>query len=166
MLFINYVLSSILNNRLQKGDIFSSTKNGEQATMTRIMEDIKHTDDALEIDGFAKRLRELRRQKNLTQIELGELVGITGAHIGRYERGSAKKPSAETIKRLAAVLGVSSDYLIEGTSENAAKAKIDDQKLLRQFQEIETLPEEDKEVVTKFLEAFLLKKKIQAWTTE
>jgi transcriptional regulator with XRE-family HTH domain len=111
-------------------------------------------------DGFSERLRELRKHKNLSQTELGKLVGVHYTHIGRYERGISR-PAADTLKRLADALGVSADYLIEGAVEEAAKARFEDRELLRQFQEIEKLPEEDKLVVKKLLDAFLTKKQLQ-----
>ncbi|MBL0382043.1 MAG: hypothetical protein JKP90_20970 [Desulfofustis sp. PB-SRB1] len=62
---------------------------------------------------------------------------------------------------MADALGVSSDYLIEGTTADAAKAKFEDRELLLQFQEVEKLEEEDKQVVKKLIDAFLTKKHIQ-----
>jgi len=48
-------------------------------------------DDAQEkapaMDGFAQRLWELCRQRDLSQTELGERVGVHYIHISRYERG-------------------------------------------------------------------------------
>jgi len=111
-------------------------------------------------DGFAERLRELRKQKGLSQTELGERVGVHYTHIGRYERG-VSRPAADTLKRLADALGVSGDYLLEGAVEEAARARFEDRELLQQFQEIEKLPEEDKAVVKRFLDAFLTKKQLQ-----
>ncbi len=102
----------------------------------------------------------LRKQKNLSQANLGKLVGVHYSHIGRYER-KISRPAADTLKRLADALGVSGDYLIEGTTEEAAKARFEDRELLCQFQEVEKLPEEDKMVVKKLIEAFLTKKQIQ-----
>ena len=58
-------------------------------------------------EGFAERLRELRKQKGLSQTELGERVGVHYTHVGRYERG-VSRPAADTLKRLADALGVSS----------------------------------------------------------
>lgn len=113
------------------------------------------------LDGFAERLRTLRKQKNLSQTELGTLAGLHYTHIGRFERG-ASRPSGDTLKRLADSLGVTSDYLLEGATEEAAKAKFEDRELLRQFQEVEQLPDEDKNVVKKLLDAFLTKKHLQS----
>ncbi|WP_455820005.1 helix-turn-helix domain-containing protein [Pseudomonas cerasi] len=82
-------------------------------------------------------------------------------HIGRFERGTSR-PGGDTLKRLADALGVTGDYLLEGASDEAAKARFEDRELLRQFQEVEQLPDEDKEVIKKLLDAFLTKKQLQA----
>ncbi|MBY0573684.1 MAG: helix-turn-helix domain-containing protein [Undibacterium sp.] len=112
------------------------------------------------LEGFALRLRELRKQKNLSQTQLGQLAALHYTHIGRFERG-ASRPSGDTLKRLADALGVSSDYLLEGAIDDVAKAHFADRELLKQFQEVEHLPEEDKNVVKKLLDAFLTKKHLQ-----
>lgn len=44
----------------------------------------------------------------------------------------------------------------------AAKARFEDPVLLQQFQEVEKLPEDDKHVVKRLLDAFLMKKQLQA----
>jgi len=114
----------------------------------------------LMVEGFAERLRQLRKQKNLSQTEFAQLVGLHWNHIGRYERGTSR-PSADALHKLAAVLGVSADYLIEGTTDDAAKASFQDRDLLRIFQEVETLDPQDKEVIKKLIEAFLMKRQLQ-----
>jgi len=50
---------------------------------------------------------------------------------------------------------------MEGATEEAAKARFEDRELLRQFQEVEALPDEDKLVVKKLLDVFLTKKQVQ-----
>ncbi len=111
-------------------------------------------------DGFPERLRTLRKQKNLSQTELGQLAELHYTHIGRFERG-ASRPGSDTLKRLADALGVSGDYLLEGATEEAAKARFEDRELLKQFQEVERLPAEDKYIVKALLDAFLTKKQLQ-----
>lgn len=112
------------------------------------------------LEGFAQRLRELRKQKGLSQTQLGQLADLHYTHIGRFERG-ASRPSGDTLKRLADALGVTSDYLLDGAHDAAAKARFADRELLKQFQEVEQLPDEDKNVVKKLLDAFLTKKHLQ-----
>lgn len=128
-------------------------------SQTVLMAQVLDMTDKLE--GFAQRLRELRKQKNLSQTELGQLAELHYTHIGRFERGTSR-PSGDTLKRLADALGVTSDYLLDGAADEAAKARFEDRELLKQFQEVERLPDEDKHVVKKLLDAFLTKKQLQA----
>jgi transcriptional regulator with XRE-family HTH domain len=109
--------------------------------------------------GFAQRLRELRRQRNLSQSELGELASIHYTHVSRYERG-VSKPSAETLKRIADALAVTGDFLMEGAADEAAKARFEDRELLQQFQEVQKLPDEEKLLVKRFLDAFLFQRRV------
>jgi transcriptional regulator with XRE-family HTH domain len=118
-------------------------------------------DMAEPLAGFAERLRTLRKQKDLSQTELGQRAGLHYTHIGRFERG-ASRPSGDTLKRLADALEVTSDYLLEGAADDAARAKFADRELLKQFQEVERLPDEDKHVVKTLLDAFLTKKHLQS----
>jgi transcriptional regulator with XRE-family HTH domain len=110
---------------------------------------------------FQDRLRELRKVKGLSQSQLGEQVGLHYTHIGRYERG-VSRPGADTLQRLADTLGVSCDYLLEGSPEDAARADFKDRELLRQFQEVERLPDEDKAVIKRLLDAFLMKRQLES----
>jgi transcriptional regulator with XRE-family HTH domain len=54
---------------------------------------------------FGKRLRYLRRHRDLTQEQLAELVGLTVNFIGQLERGQLA-PSFETVEKLAQALDV------------------------------------------------------------
>ena len=109
---------------------------------------------------LGERLQELRKQKKLSQSELGGMACIHYTHIGRYERG-ASLPTAGALQRLAEALGVSGDYLMEGSTEEVARLRFKDRQLLVKFQEVEKLPDDDKELVLRFLEAFILKCHLQ-----
>lgn len=111
-------------------------------------------------DSFAKRLKQLRQQKGLSQSELGDLVKIHYTHIGKYERGESS-PSLETLIALAQCLNVTIDYLARGNEENAATASIEDKDLLRMFRDVERLSGDEKDTVKKFLDAFLMKQKLR-----
>ena len=60
---------------------------------------------------FGKRLRALRKEKKLTQKQLGKMIGVQDSVISFYELGD-RMPSPEIIVRLATVLHVSADYLM------------------------------------------------------
>jgi len=58
-----------------------------------------------------KRLKELRKNKGLSQTELGEILGVSKSSICCYENGT-RNPSLETIIDLMHLFGVSADYLL------------------------------------------------------
>ena len=111
-------------------------------------------------EGFPRRIHDLRRQKDLSQTELAQAVGLHYTHIGRYERGESR-PSADTLKRLADAQGVTGDYLLEGATTEAARARFEDRDLLQHFQEAEQLPREDKDLIKEFLGAFLMRRRLE-----
>lgn len=52
---------------------------------------------------FANRIKELRKQMNMTQAELAEQVGIGRTALSKIENG-AYYPSAKTMKKISDVL--------------------------------------------------------------
>lgn len=60
---------------------------------------------------FAERLKELREEKNISQMELGVLTGISQSAIGRYEL-KERMPTIDNVISLCKFFGVTSDYLI------------------------------------------------------
>lgn len=117
-------------------------------------------DKSQQTTDFGKRLKALRKQKDLSQQDIGELTGRHFTNISRYERGLAM-PNAETLRKLSEALGVSGDYLMDGKLEDGAKARLDDRELLYQFQQVQKLPTEDKMTVKKLLEAFIFQRTVQ-----
>lgn len=61
---------------------------------------------------FANKLRKLRENKNLTQEELADLVGVSLKTISRYENGESKPRYRKTYDKLANTLDTSHDYLV------------------------------------------------------
>ena len=104
--------------------------------------------------GFGERLKQLRMQKGLSQVDLAKLAGVNSNHISRYERGDSK-PTARYLKILADCLGVSTDYLYDGVEEDAAVADFEDREFLEIFKKAEQLSKEDKAIIKRLLNAFL-----------
>ena len=59
------------------------------------------------------RIAALRRQKKLSQQALARQVGVSPSAIGMYEQGR-REPDCRTLIALAAILEVSTDYLLTG----------------------------------------------------
>lgn len=85
------------------------------------------------------------------------------SQIGRYEEKGAN-PSADIMAKLANALVVSSDFLMNGTSDELATNSLTDKELLNQFKAIENMKEEDKSVIKTLIDTFITKKKIQQLT--
>ena len=66
---------------------------------------------------------------NITMKELGKLVGVSEAAISHYETGR-REPDQETIRRIAGVLRVTTDYLlgVEKTATTQAPIHAPDHK--------------------------------------
>lgn len=77
---------------------------------------------------LAKRLSEAREGRGLSRRRLSLDAGLTDSVVGQIERGDIADPSSATLGALAAVLNVSTDWLITGeqptpvTSEPEAAA--------------------------------------------
>jgi len=110
--------------------------------------------------GLGGRLKDERTKKGISQQKLAKLATTHYSNIGRYERGDAK-PSAEILNRIAQVLEVSPDYLINGTLSDKAINSLSDTELLLQFQKVEKFPEDKKRLVKEFLNAFIITTNLQ-----
>ena len=63
------------------------------------------------MQGFGKRLKELRKLNTLTQQQLADALGVTKATVSYYEK-EERTPSPEMLVRIASVFHVSTDYLL------------------------------------------------------
>ena len=63
------------------------------------------------MDNLGLKIKELRAEKDLTQGELAQVLGITQDSISLWEKGK-RLPDTPYIAKLAAYFDVSSDYLL------------------------------------------------------
>lgn len=63
------------------------------------------------MEKFIERLKELRLEKELSQVQLAKETGISHGAIGFWESGK-RVPNALAIITLAKYFGVTSDYLL------------------------------------------------------
>lgn len=61
-----------------------------------------------------KNIKRLRQQKKLSQEKLARLTDISLNTLTKIESGFTKRPSVQTIHKIARALGVSLDRLVEG----------------------------------------------------
>ncbi len=109
---------------------------------------------------IGQRIKELRTKLNLTQKGLAEKVGMTYVQIGRYEKRGAV-PSSEVLNKLADALNTTTDYLMNGNTEEKAKASLKDSELLQQFKAVEELDEKDKSTIKDIIDAFIKRSRLK-----
>jgi transcriptional regulator with XRE-family HTH domain len=71
---------------------------------------------------FRERLRQAREANNLTQAELAEKSGLPSSSISHFENGP-RKPSFDNLRRLAAALNVTTDYLLGRTEDTSGQSQ-------------------------------------------
>lgn len=104
---------------------------------------------------FSERLKDLRKQAELTQVDVAEKLGISQPAYASWERG-VKKPTQENLVKIAQILNVSVDYLVGNSEEKADE--LDNIELLFRMNS-KGLTEEEKEIFKKELIEFMKERK-------
>lgn len=104
---------------------------------------------------FSERLKELRKQAHLTQVELASKLGIVQSSYADWERGK-KKPTQDNLVKIAQILNVSVDYLVGNSEEKADE--LDNIEFLFRMNS-KGLSDEEKKVFKKELIEFMEERK-------
>jgi transcriptional regulator with XRE-family HTH domain len=67
-----------------------------------------------------KRMKEIRENLEMSQVELAEKTGTTQAYISALELGNIESPSVDKAQKIASILGVTLEYLFPMKDESAA----------------------------------------------
>lgn len=105
---------------------------------------------------FSDRLKKLRGERNVSQKEVAEFIGISDVMVSMYEQGK-KQPSVDKLEKLATYYGVTSDYLL-GTDSSVDELETvfpEGVKVLRRASK--ELTPEAKDQMIKLMRAFLEK---------
>ena len=95
-------------------------------------------------NSLGKRLKEIREQFELTQMELGRLLNLNYRTLSNYELGRAE-PDIETLKKLSETYHMSIDAIVGNRQSDSLSQKIN------------SLSPQDRKVAERFIE-FLLEK--------
>jgi transcriptional regulator with XRE-family HTH domain len=113
----------------------------------------KHYRSPVDEKTIGARLRELRKRRGMTQLEVAEELGVRQALISQYEQGSIRIHGA-LIAALAKLLGASADELL-GLGAIKANGHATDRRFLRRLEKIGKLSRRDQQVLLRNLDAFL-----------
>ncbi|EPX8017275.1 TPA: helix-turn-helix transcriptional regulator [Streptococcus pyogenes] len=106
---------------------------------------------------FSERLKTLRKEAGLTQVDVAEKLGISQPAYASWERG-IKKPTQDNLVKLSKILYVSVDYLLGNTENRQTSDVLEDIELLFRMNS-KGLTEEEKELFKKELINFMEERK-------
>lgn len=78
---------------------------------------------------IGRRIVEIRKEKGVSQTQLGDLTGLTNSYLSYIENGR-KKPSLETLIRIAEALDVTLDRILLGNQSSDLKDYLPELKAL------------------------------------
>ncbi|MFT7156835.1 MAG: transcriptional regulator with XRE-family HTH domain [Parvicella sp.] len=107
------------------------------------------------MSNIGERISQLRKRKNWSQTELSNAIKASREAIGKYERNESV-PSVEVAKKIADIFEVSLDYLV-----NENETVVFDKQTVKRLQDIENLPEDDKEHIFYTLDGLITAAKLK-----
>lgn len=115
---------------------------------------------------LGERIRRLRHERDWSQTQLAQKLGVHQKQISGYER-DVHTPSTEVLIRIAELFDVSLDFLaFDDRPDTLASSLIADRELIEKLAAIDRLSEHDKETVKAVLDTFILKNRFQRLATE
>lgn len=120
---------------------------------------------------FNETLKKLRREKNLSQKELGNKLGLAESTIGMYEQGK-RQPDYETLLKIANFFEVTVDFLLGNPTgesivkETGAPYNISDPDLQIAFKDASDFSEEARRQAIDFIKYLKEKEKAKGRKTQ
>lgn len=121
------------------------------------------THACLDMADFAERLKRLRSQRNITQVRLAHLLGISPRVYNRWENGDAV-PHFDTVVKIAQALDVSLDEFA-GRAEPSTTASLRNPELHQLYQRMDELPDEDQQALLVVMDGLVKRTQIAKMQT-
>lgn len=141
-------LSALATNRLREWMLaprmMRKTKREQHTNLTKMT--------------IQEKIRKLRTRRRWSQAELAERLGVSTGHVSRLENGRYQ-PSIELLKKLAAELQVSTDFLLDDEAGDFKPVNLENRPLAQRIEMLESLDPDEKDAVIKIIDGLLTKKK-------
>jgi transcriptional regulator with XRE-family HTH domain len=106
---------------------------------------------------LGEKIASLRKQRGWTQDLFAEKVGVHKNHVTRWETGRMK-PSTNTLRKIASVLGISLEALMD--SNSVPVDLTEDPELFEKCRLLQELEPEDRAVVYRMIDTFAKQKRL------
>jgi transcriptional regulator with XRE-family HTH domain len=121
-----------------------SRQNGVLVTMT--------PEETAFFKELGSRIAALRKDRGLTQTQLGEMIGVSQQQVVSFEKGRRRVP-VSTLPKLSRALGVAVEELIGVKAKPGKRGPTP--KLQRQLERLQQLPRSKQRFITEMLETVL-----------
>ena len=101
---------------------------------------------------IGERVRDVRKARELTQTQLGEILGIPYTNVSAIERGT-RGVSLQQLVKLCRALDVSPDEVLSTSAPK--KANGSHARLPRRFERMKTLPRTKQQALNELIDTFL-----------
>ncbi len=88
------------------------------------------------LTALGEKIRQLRKAKGLTLEKLADLTDSSKSYIWELENKNIPRPSAEKIGKIASILGVTPEYLMD-TSEDSPTPNVIDEAFYRKYRKMD-----------------------------
>lgn len=99
---------------------------------------------------LGEKIRGLRKQKKLSLEQLADLTESSKSYLWELENKDAPNPSAEKIARIAAVLDVTAEFLMDDRETTADQAIVDE----AFFRKYKRMPEDTKKKLRQLVDVW------------
>lgn len=106
---------------------------------------------------IGEKIKELRKNGKITQVQLGNAIGVSKMAISYFEKGK-KSPGRESLEKIADYFGVTTDYLLGRSVDpelNEEEDKIVSEEGKNIMALIESLPKEERKKAWEQLEMYV-----------
>jgi len=103
---------------------------------------------------LGKRIQEQRKLIGLTQAQLAAKIEVSHTQLTRYESKNVQPP-ADVLQRLSEIFDISIDYLVNGNQSDKVEQTLKDAELIKNFKQLDQLPEEEKKSILRVLNALI-----------
>lgn len=100
---------------------------------------------------FGRKLKMLREEHNMLQSELAKLLNLGASSISMYEKDE-RDPDTDTLKRIAEIFNVSTDYLLGLNEERTINEPIEIAANMGDKADLSEMSEKDKQFILDMIE--------------
>lgn len=108
---------------------------------------------------FVENVKRLRKERGWSQANLADKMGVHTNHVNRMETGKYN-PSLDTLIKLAETFEVPLDYLVYNKNDSLEEVRIEDQAFAEKIKLLNTIQEDDKNAIFRFIDAILTRDKM------